>query len=83
MKTTFEVTLKVTLTHGKKNPLVDSNSVKGAIIRGIDAIAHAEYCVYGEGETHPDDVKVEITRLKENGKRQSISTFSESTWGEA
>lgn len=85
MKTTYEVTLKITVTHDKANPLVDSNSVKGAITRGIEGITNADFSVYGDSETTPTYVAVTITKLKENGKRQALSLFGDGSfpWYEA
>lgn len=76
MKTTYEVTLKIIVTHSKENPLIDENSVKGAINAGVMAITDANFEVYGEstGES-ADGIQVDIGTLKENGKRVRHSSF--------
>lgn len=76
MKTIYEITLKILVTHDKENPLVDSNSVKGAINAGVMAITDASIDVYGESDgAAPDRVQVEIGDFKENGKFVARSTF--------
>jgi len=74
MTTTYEVTLKITITHPEINPLIDSNSVKCAINAGVEEIAKSNFQVYRirNGEISggsPDRVQVNVDRLKENGKR--------------
>ena len=76
MVTEYEITLKIKVTHGKSDPFVDSNSVKGAINNGVEAIANSNFEVYGDSSgLAPKRVQVEIGKFKEKGKLTARSTF--------
>lgn len=76
MVTEFEITLKIRVTHGKSDPYVDSNSVKGAINNGIRAITESNFEVYGNSSgLSPERVQVEVGKFKEKGKHVARSTF--------
>lgn len=83
MKTTIEVTLRITAKHA--NGVLDENSVKAAINCGMDAIA-AEAAEWQSNDDLPmEAVCVEVTQLKENGKRQALSLYGTDAvpWGRA
>ncbi len=80
MKTTIEVTLRITVNH-PDSPL-DENSVKAFVNEGIEAMLD-----FGELTTISDyyasSIAISVSHLKENGKRKAVSLYGtdEVPWG--
>jgi hypothetical protein len=84
MKTTLEVTLRITVHHPVGG--LDSNSVKATVNAGMAAITDegAELLTTTQDET-VESVCVEVVKFKEDGKRQALSLYGtdEVPWGRA
>jgi len=84
MKTIIEVTLRMTVQHPKGS--LDSNSVKATVNEGMAAMTdQGAELLTTIGDETVESVCVEVTKFKENGKRQALSLYGtdEVPWGRA
>jgi len=84
MKTILEVTLRITVHHPKGS--LDSNSVKATVSEGMAAMTdQGAELLTTIGDETVESVCVEVTKFKENGKRQALSLYGtdEVPWGRA
>ena len=81
MKTTLEITLTISINH-PKSPL-DENSIKGLINQGIATIADNMDLLSTISDEPAESICIQVTKLKENRKRQSLSTYGtdDVPWG--
>jgi hypothetical protein len=84
MKTTIEVTLRMTVHHPKGS--LDSNSVKATVNEGMAAMTdQGAELLNTIGDETVESVCVEVVKFKENGKRQALSLYGTDAvpWGRA
>lgn len=84
MKTTLEVTLRITVRHPKGS--LDSNSVKATVNEGMAAMTdQGAELLTTDGDETVESVCVEVTKFSENGKRQALCLYGtdEVPWGRA
>ena len=84
MKTTIEVTLKMTVHHPENG--LDSNSVKATVNAGMAAMTdEGAELLNTIGDETVESVCVEVVQFKENGKRQALSLYGTDAvpWGRA
>ena len=84
MKTTLEVTLKITVAHPEG--ALDANSVKATVNSAMEAITDNGPDVLNTiGDESVEAICVEVVKFKENGKRQALSLYGTDAvpWGRA
>lgn len=82
MKTTIEVTLRMTVQHPEAS--LDSNSVKATVNAGMAAMTDEGADILTTiGDETVESICVEVVNVKENGKRQALSLYGTDAvpWG--